>query len=200
LAFLHRRDDHLRHLADLSVNFLAIALGETMPLYALENRTPSIHPDAFIHPDAVVIGDVHIGADSSVWPGAVLRGDYGTIVVGERTSIQDGAIIHAVAEFPTVIGSDCVIGHLAHLEGCVIEDRALVGSGSIVLHHATVHTGATVGAGAVVRNRMDVPANALAVGVPAIVKLDASSEEGIAANAALYVANAQRYKTELREI
>jgi len=171
-----------------------------MPLYALENRTPSIHPDAFIHPDAVVIGDVHIGADSSVWPGAVLRGDYGTIVVGERTSVQDGAIIHAVAEFPTVIGSDCVIGHLAHLEGCVIQDRALVGSGSIVLHQATVHSGATVGAGAVVRNRMDVPANALAVGVPAIVKLDASSEEGIAANAALYVANAQRYKTELREI
>ena len=155
-----------------------------MPLYALGDRTPSIHPDAFVHPDAVVIGDVHIGADSSVWPGAVLRGDYGTIVVGERTSIQDGAIIHAVAEYPTIIGSECVIGHLAHLEGCVIEDRALVGSGSIVLHEATVHSGATVGAGAVVRNRMDVPANALAVGVPAVVKLDASSAEGIAANAA----------------
>ena len=75
-----------------------------MPLYALGDRTPSIHPDAFIHPDAVVIGDVRIGADSSVWPSAVLRGDYGTIIVGERTSIQDGAIIHAVAEFPTVIG------------------------------------------------------------------------------------------------
>jgi carbonic anhydrase/acetyltransferase-like protein (isoleucine patch superfamily) len=171
-----------------------------MPLYALGTRTPSVDPDAFVHPDAVVIGDVHIGADSSVWPGAVLRGDYGTIVVGERTSIQDGAIIHAVAEYPTIIGSDCVIGHLAHLEGCVIEDRALVGSGSIVLHQATVHSGATIGAGAVVRNRMDVPANSLAVGVPAVVKLDASSEEGIAANAALYVANARRYKKELREI
>jgi len=73
-----------------------------MPLYALGNRTPTIHPDAFVHPDAVVIGDVRIGADSSVWPSAVLRGDYGTIIVGERTSIQDGAIIHAVAEFPTV--------------------------------------------------------------------------------------------------
>jgi len=133
-----------------------------MPLYALGNRTPTIHPDAFIHPDAVVIGDVHVGADSSVWPSAVLRGDYGTIIVGERTSIQDGAIIHAVPDFPTVIGSDCVVGHLAHLEGCVIEDRALVGSGSVVLHQATVHSGATVGAGAVVRNRMDVPANALA--------------------------------------
>jgi carbonic anhydrase/acetyltransferase-like protein (isoleucine patch superfamily) len=171
-----------------------------MPLYALGDRTPTIDPDAFVHPDAVVIGDVRIGANSSVWPSAVLRGDYGTIIVGARTSIQDGAIIHAVAQFPTVIGDDCVIGHLAHLEGCVIEDRALVGSGSIVLHHATVHSGATVGAGAVVRNRMDVPANALAVGVPAIVKLDASNEEAIVASAALYVANAARYKKELREL
>jgi carbonic anhydrase/acetyltransferase-like protein (isoleucine patch superfamily) len=171
-----------------------------MPRYALGDRTPSIHPDAFIHPDAVVIGDVRVGANSSVWPSAVLRGDYGTIIVGERTSIQDGAIVHAVAQFPTIIGDDCVVGHLAHLEGCVIEDRALVGSGSIVLHQATVHRGATVGAGAVVRNRMDVPANALAVGVPAVIKLDASNEELIVASAALYVGNAARYKKELREL
>jgi carbonic anhydrase/acetyltransferase-like protein (isoleucine patch superfamily) len=171
-----------------------------MPLYALGNRTPTIHPDAFVHPDAVVIGDVRVGANSSVWPSAVLRGDYGTIIVGERTSIQDGAIIHAVAQFPTVVGDDCVVGHLAHLEGCVIEDRALVGSGSIVLHQAIVHSGATVGAGAVVRNRMDVPANALAVGVPATIKLNASNEELILASAALYVDNAARYKEELREL
>jgi carbonic anhydrase/acetyltransferase-like protein (isoleucine patch superfamily) len=169
-----------------------------MPIYALGDRTPTIHSDAFIHPDAVIIGDVHVGANSSVWPSAVLRGDYGTVIVGERTSIQDGAIIHAVAEFPTVIGNDCVVGHLAHLEGCVIEDRALVGSGSVVLHRATVHSGATVGAGAVVRNRMDVPANALAVGVPATIKLDVSSEAAIVENAASYVANAERYKRDLR--
>ena len=171
-----------------------------MPLYALGNRTPTIHPDAFIHPDAVVIGDVRVGADSSVWPSAVLRGDYGTIIVGERTSIQDGAIIHAVAQFPTVVGNDCVVGHLAHLEVFVIEDLPLVGSGSIVLHQAIVHSGATVGAGAVVRNRMDVPANALAVGVPATIKLNASNEELILASAALYVDNAARYKEELREL
>lgn len=169
-----------------------------MPIYALDNRTPSIHPDAFVHPDAVVIGDVRIGAESSIWPSAVLRGDYGTIIVGERTSIQDGAVVHAVAEFPTVIGDDCVIGHLAHLEGCIIHDRALVGSGSIVLHQANVYSGATVAAGAVVRNRMDVPAKALAVGVPAQIKLGASSEELISASAAVYVENTRRYKRELR--
>jgi carbonic anhydrase/acetyltransferase-like protein (isoleucine patch superfamily) len=171
-----------------------------VPIYALGDRAPTIHPDAFVHPDAVIIGDVRVGAHSSIWPCAVLRGDYGTVIVGERSSVQDGAVIHAVAEFPTVIGDDCVIGHLAHLEGCVIHDRALVGSGSIVLHQANVFSGATVGAGAVVRNRMDVPAKALAVGVPAQIKLDASSEELISASAAVYVANTNRYKAELRRL
>ncbi len=171
-----------------------------MPIYALGDRTPSIHPDAFVHPDAVIIGDVRIGADSSVWPGAVLRGDYGTIIVGERTSIQDGAIVHAIADYPTVIGDDCVVGHLAHLEGCVVHDRALIGSGSIVLHEATVFSGATVGAGAVVRNRMEVPANALAVGVPATIKPDVSGEESILENAESYVENAKRYQRELRRL
>ena len=171
-----------------------------MPIYALGDRTPTIHPDAFVHPDAVVIGDVRIGAHSSVWPGAVLRGDYGTIMVGERTSVQDGAIVHAVADYPTVIGDDCVVGHLAHLEGCVVEDRALIGSGSVVLHEATVRSGATVAAGAVVRNRTDVPANALAVGVPATIRPDASNLAEIALGAALYVQNAQRYRDELRLI
>ncbi|HET8989507.1 MAG TPA: gamma carbonic anhydrase family protein [Acidimicrobiales bacterium] len=171
-----------------------------MPIYALGERTPTIHPEAFVHPDAVVIGDVRLGADSSVWPGAVLRGDYGTVIVGERTSIQDGSVVHAVAEFPTVIGSDCVVGHLAHLEGCVIEDGALVGSGSIVLHLATVHSGATVAAGAVVRNRTDVPARALAVGVPATVREGASDVELIRHSAELYVTNARRYRQELRRL
>ena len=171
-----------------------------MPIYALDDRVPTIHPDAYVHPDAVVIGDVRIGALSSIWPGAVLRGDYGTIVVGERTSIQDGAVVHAVAEFPTVVGSDCVIGHIAHLEGCVIHDRALVGSGSVVLHHAHVHSGATVAAGCVVTNNGVVPENALAVGVPATIKENASNPAMITGGAAIYVENAKRYKGSLRRL
>ena len=171
-----------------------------MPIYALDDRIPKIHADAFVHPDAVIIGDVTIGAHSSVWPGAVLRGDYGTILVGERTSIQDGAVVHAVAEFPTVVGSDCVIGHIAHLEGCVIHDRALVGSGSVILHQANVRSGATVAAGCVVLNDTNVPENALAVGVPATIKENASRHEIIEASAAVYVANAARYKTGLRRL
>lgn len=169
-----------------------------MPVYALAGRVPSIHADAFVHPDAVVIGDVRIGAHSSIWPGAVLRGDYGTIIVGERTSVQDGTVVHATAQFSTVIGNDCVVGHLAHLEGCIVHDRVLVGSGSIVLHQVEIHSGATVGAGAVVRNRTEIPANAMALGVPATIKLDASSDEHILLSAALYVENGRRYKDELK--
>jgi carbonic anhydrase/acetyltransferase-like protein (isoleucine patch superfamily) len=171
-----------------------------MAIYALGDRVPKIPPEAFVHPDATVIGDVTIGALSSIWPSAVLRGDYGTIVIGDRTSVQDGAVVHAVAEFPTLVGSDVVVGHLAHLEGCVIHDGALIGSGSIVLHLAHVHTGATVGAGAVITNNMIVPEDALAVGVPAKIKENASSRPMIAASAAVYVDNTIRYRTELRRI
>ena len=141
-----------------------------MAIYQLGDLVPTVDPQAYVHPDAVVIGDVTIGSEASVWPSAVLRGDYGTITVGARTSVQDGTVIHAGPGFPTVVGDGCVIGHLAHLEGCILEDECLVGSGSVVLHHAVVGSGATVGANAVVPNRMEVPAGALALGVPATIR------------------------------
>ncbi|HEY8081336.1 MAG TPA: gamma carbonic anhydrase family protein [Acidimicrobiales bacterium] len=169
-----------------------------MPIYALGERTPTIHPDAFVHPDAVVIGDVTVGARSSLWPCAVLRGDYGAIVVGEETSIQDGAVVHAVPMYPTVIGSRCVIGHNAHLEGCTLEDETLAGSGSVILHQAVIRTGATVGANAVVPNGLEVPAGSLALGVPARIHYERSNVALIKASAAQYVANAQRFGEELR--
>ena len=107
-----------------------------MPVYALGASVPDIAPTAFVHPEATVIGSVTIGEESSIWPQAVLRGDYGKIVVGARTSIQDGAVVHCTAELDTFIGDDCVVGHLAHLECCVVEDGSLVGTGSVVLHRA----------------------------------------------------------------
>jgi carbonic anhydrase/acetyltransferase-like protein (isoleucine patch superfamily) len=171
-----------------------------VPIYALGERVPDIHDDAFVHPDAVVIGDVRIGAHSSIWPGAVLRGDYGTIIIGARTSIQDGTVIHATAELATVVGDDCVVGHIAHLEGCVVHDRCLIGNGSIVLHEVQIESGSTVAAGAVVRNRTHVPANSLVVGIPGQIRRDASSEAAVLPGAALYVENAARYKRELRRL
>jgi carbonic anhydrase/acetyltransferase-like protein (isoleucine patch superfamily) len=171
-----------------------------MPVYALGTTAPRIDETAFVHPDAVVIGDVRIGARSSVWPCAVLRGDYGAIVVGEETSIQDGAVVHAVPMFPTVIGARCVVGHLAHLEGCTLEDECLAGSGAVVLHRAVVGAGATVGAGAVVPNNRVVPPRALAVGVPVTVHEGRSDVELIRLSAAQYVENAARYAASLRRV
>ncbi len=171
-----------------------------MAIYALGDVEPSIDPSAFVHPDAVVIGRVSIGPNSSVWPGAVLRGDYGEIRVGARTSIQDGTVVHATAECPTLIGDDCVVGHLAHLEGCVIANGALVGSNSVVLHEVHVGEGATVAAGAVVRNRTTVPPGALALGVPAVVREGLSNPADITEGAALYVTNTARYRAELRRL
>ncbi len=171
-----------------------------MAIYALGDQVPEIHPDAFVHPDATVIGSVVIGAESSVWPRAVLRGDYGFITVGARTSIQDGSVIHTTRDFPTSIGDDCVIGHLVHMECCTIEDAALVGSGSIVLHHAIVRTNALVGAAALVPNGMEVPSGAMALGVPAKLRLDSVEPGAFLENAANYVRNARDFKQRLRLI
>ena len=171
-----------------------------MAIYALGDVTPRIDPHAFVHPDAAVIGDVTLGPDTTVWPAAVLRGDYGAIVVGARTSIQDGTVVHAGPGFPTIVGSGCVVGHLVHLEGCTLEDECLVGSGAVVLHHAVVGTGATVGAGAVVPRQMHVSPHGLALGVPAVVRPDASRIEMIRVAAAEYVRNGRRYRAELRRI
>jgi carbonic anhydrase/acetyltransferase-like protein (isoleucine patch superfamily) len=172
-----------------------------MALYALGDQVPSIDPTAYVHPDATVIGSVTIGPESTVWPQAVLRGDYGTITIGARTSIQDGTVLHTTPMHPTVIGDDCVIGHLAHLECCTVEDRALVGSGSVVLHRAIVRSEALVGANALVPNDMEVPSRAMALGVPAKLRPDAVDYElMIALGAANYVHNGARYRKELRRI
>lgn len=171
-----------------------------MAIYALGAEAPEIHPDAYVHPDAVVIGRVRIGADASVWPTAVLRGDDGAIVVGDRTSVQDGTIVHATARHDTVIGAECVVGHNAHLEGCTIEDRCLVGSGSVVLHRAVVRSGGLVGANAVVPADLEVPAFAMALGVPAKLRLDAVPPGEFDEAVALYVERGRRYRADLRRI
>jgi carbonic anhydrase/acetyltransferase-like protein (isoleucine patch superfamily) len=174
--------------------------GGQVVLYALGDRTPTIDDSAYVHPDAVVIGSVTIGPNSSVWPGAVLRGDYGEITIGARTSIQDGTVIHATHDQWTVVGDDCVVGHNAHLEGCTVQDGALIGSGSVVLHRAVVGTGALVGAGAVVPNDMEVPPAAMALGIPATIKPDAVPPGVIQVAVDVYVENAARYRTDLRRL
>ena len=171
-----------------------------MPIYALGDRVPQIHEDAYIHPDAVVIGDVRIGADSSVWPTAVLRGDYGTIIVGERTSIQDGTVVHTTARWPTAIGEDCVVGHNAHLEGCVIEAGCLIGSGSVTLNRAVVGAGSIVAAGSVVPEGFIVPARSLVAGVPAAIKRSDVNPTWIEFAVKSYIETARHHRNGLRRL
>ena len=173
-----------------------------MPIYALGEDVPDIHPDTYVHPDAVVIGKVVLRAGCSVWPTAVLRGDYGWIYVGERTSVQDGTIVHTVAESPTDIGADVVVGHNAHLEGCRIEPRCLVGSASVVMKGALVQTGAIVGGGAFVNENMVVPSGHLALGVPARTRPmgDARHTDWVDYAIQEYLDNAARYRSDLRRL
>jgi carbonic anhydrase/acetyltransferase-like protein (isoleucine patch superfamily) len=171
-----------------------------VPIYALGDVEPTIDPSAFVHPQAVIIGRVTIGAESTIWPGAVLRGDGAGIQIGARTSIQDNAVLHNTERFRTVVGDDCTIGHLAHLEGCTVHDGALVGTSSVVLHEAVVGRGALVGANAVVTNRMQVPPDAMALGVPAKIREGASSYEANVLDARNYVERGHRYRRDLRQI
>jgi carbonic anhydrase/acetyltransferase-like protein (isoleucine patch superfamily) len=171
-----------------------------MPIYALGSLEPSIATDAFVHPDAIIIGRVTIGSESTVWPSAVLRGDHGAIRVGDRTSIQDGAIVHCTAELDTEVGDAVTVGHLAHLEGCVVEDGALIGSGATVLHRARIGAGALVAAQALVAPGTQVPSGAMARGVPARIVEGAADPELLRHAVATYVHNAHWYAAELRRL
>jgi carbonic anhydrase/acetyltransferase-like protein (isoleucine patch superfamily) len=174
----------------------------TVPVYALDDLIPVIDPEAYVHPDAVIIGNVVLGPGVSVWPGAVLRGDTGQIRIGDRTNIQDGTIVHTTQDWPTIIGADCVVGHNAHLEGCVVEDGCLIGSGSLVLNRARVHARAVVAAAALVREGMAVPAGALAVGVPATVRAEAGlpQREWIAGAVKNYLRLAGQHRAGTRRV
>src|SRR5690606_41474151 len=126
-------------------------------IYALGHFEPTIAPTAYVHPDAVVIGEVTLGPESSVWPGAVLRGDPGGIVVGARTSVQDGTVVHTTPITPTRIGADCVIGHNVHLEACTIHDGSLAGSGAAALTSAVAGPEPLAAAGAPGAGKPTVP-------------------------------------------
>lgn len=159
----------------------------------LDGVAPTIGEDVFLAPTAVLIGDVRVGERCNIWFGTVLRGDVSHIEIGAGCSIQDTAVIHCASDLPTVIGTDVVVGHGALLEGCTIEDRALIGMGAIVLQHAHVGAGAMVAAGAVVSERTEIPPGVLAAGVPAQVKKELSG------SALGWTQRAAQHYQELRE-
>lgn len=162
-----------------------------------EGIMPTIHPDAWIAPGAVVIGDVHIGADTNVWFGVVIRGDVNTIRIGARTNIQDGTIVHVTRKTgPTVIGSDVTIGHNATIHACTLEDFAFVGMHAAVLDHAVVESGGFLAAGALLAPKKRLPAGHMWAGNPAKFFRELTQEEKdyIPFSAQHYVGLSRKYK------
>ncbi len=171
-----------------------------MPLYSLDAkvRTP---PSGryWVAPTATVIGNVDIREDASIWFNTVIRGDNEEIVVGERSNIQEGCVLHTDPGFPMTIGTECTIGHMVMLHGCTIGDGALVGIGSIVLNGARIGEGALIGANTLIPEGKEIPPRTLVVGSPGRVVRELSDEQvaDVRATAGRYVANWQRFKARL---
>ena len=173
-----------------------------MPIYELDGARPEIADDCFIAPDAVIIGKVRLLRGSSVWFGAVLRGDNEWIEIGEGANIQDNASCHTDLGFPLTVGKNCTVGHNVVLHGCTLEDGALVGMGSIVMNGAKIGRSSIVGAGAVITEGKEFPENSLIIGAPAqVVKtLDPAQVEQMGSTSRFYVANGPRFKKGLKRI
>lgn len=142
-----------------------------------EGITPNIHSSVFVAPGAMIIGDVKIGEESSVWFNCVLRGDLEPIHIGCRTNIQDGTVIHMDKEIPCLIGNDVTVGHGAILHSCAIENEALIGMGAILLTGCKIGERAIVAAGTLVREGQEIPPGTVAMGVPAKVRREATETE-----------------------
>lgn len=166
-------------------------------VYSYGGHTPRIHPTAFVAPTAVIVGNVEVGPESSIWFGAVLRGDEAEhgIVIGARTSVQDNCVVHVSARGATIVGDDCTIGHGATFESCEICRGAVIGMNAVLLHSVVVGEEALVAAGSVVPAGMRIPARTLVAGVPASVRktLDGESAEWVRGSADHYVVRARSY-------
>ena len=162
--------------------------------------TPDIHPSAFIAPSAEVIGDVKIGARSSVFYQAVLRADINSIRIGQETNLQDGVIVHLSSSRPTLVGDRVTCGHRAILHACTVEDECLIGMGATVMDGAHIGRESIVAAGAVVLADTQVPAGSLVAGCPAVVKRALSTNErnALAGWAKKYVAVAEAHLSNIQ--
>lgn len=170
--------------------------------FELGGKRPRVHPDAYIAPTAVLIGDVEVQAGASIWFGAVLRGDESSISVGEGANIQDNAVIHCAEDLPTVVERNASVGHCAILEGCIVEQGALVGMGATMLQRSRLGAGSMLAAGAVLTEGAEIPPGHLAAGIPATLKkrLAGSSERWVGTAAEHYQRRAARYRSSLKAV
>ncbi len=166
-------------------------------LVSFEGDAPKIEEGVFLAPTAALVGKVTMQSGASAWFGCVMRGDFDRIEIGAGSSVQDNAVLHAAPGLPTLIGDNVIVGHGALLEGCVIEEGAVLGMGCVVLQRAHVGAGAMVAAGAVVKEGQEIPAGHLAVGAPARVvkELSGSSAQWVDEAAPAYHGLVGRYET-----
>lgn len=162
-------------------------------------KFPEVPESAFVAPGAYLIGAVSLGEQSSVWYGAVLRGDTEPVSIGARTNIQDGCVLHADPGFPAIVGEDCVVGHRAVVHGCEVEDGCLIGMGATILNGARIGAGSIVAAGALVPEGKEYPPRSLIVGIPArrVKEVSEQQAEGTILGAQRYVLRAAEHRASL---
>jgi carbonic anhydrase/acetyltransferase-like protein (isoleucine patch superfamily) len=173
-----------------------ILILSSMTNFEFLDRKPSIHATAFIAPSADIIGDVTVGEEASIWYAAVLRGDINRIVIGARSNIQDGCVVHLADDYPTLVGEYVTVGHKAVLHACRIDDEVLVGMGAIILDGATIGARSIIGAGALVTGGTEIPPGSLVLGSPGkVVKtLDQDAQKSVRGWAEKYVEVARRFR------
>jgi carbonic anhydrase/acetyltransferase-like protein (isoleucine patch superfamily) len=173
-----------------------------MTLYALDDKTPLIAPDAWVAPNATVIGDVQLEAGASLWWNVVARGDMDRIRIGARSNIQDGSVLHTDAGIQLEVGEDVTVGHMVMLHGCTIGNNTLIGIGSILLNRAVIGRNSIVGANTLIAEGKSFPDGVLIIGSPGKVVRELSEEEiaRIGKSAAHYVNNARRFASDLKAL
>lgn len=173
-----------------------------MSIYQLDDCVPAIHETAYVAPGATVIGRVELHENTSVWPGAVLRGDNDPIVIGKGSNVQDGAVMHTDLGSPLVLGENVTVGHQAMLHGCTIGDNSLVGIQAIILDQAVIGANSLVGAGAVVTEGKTFPERSLILGAPAKVvrTLRDDEVEGLRRSASSYQERAKQFEKGLKKL
>ena len=172
-----------------------------MPIYSLGDRRPDLGRDAWVAPNATVIGDVRLGDNASVWWNAVLRGDNDTITIGANSNIQDGSVLHVDEGAPLTIGANVTIGHLVMLHGCTIGEQSLIGIKSVILNNAVIGRHCIIGANSLIPEGKLIPERSLVMGSPGKVVRQLSDEDvaRLFLAAQGYVENARRYRAQLKQ-
>ncbi len=173
-----------------------------MTLYALADARPDVSPDAWVAPDANLIGKVTLGPEASVWFGSTLRGDNEMITVGRGSNVQENCVFHTDMGYPLTVGEDCTIGHKVMLHGCIIGDNTLIGMGATVLNGAKIGKNCLIGAGALITENKVIPDGSLVMGVPGKVvrELDDAAIQALTASAKHYAQNATRFRRDLEPL